>query len=64
MLQRYVRTTDLDKVYAAAGEVLADEKVTSWNLNAFKYYYIPWKDIGLGGIVVEPTDDLLRLSKN
>ena len=51
MLQRYVRTTDLDKVYAAAGEVLADEKVTSWNLNAFKYYYIPWKDIGLGGIV-------------
>ena len=32
ILQRYVRTTDLDKVYAAAGEVLADEKVTSWNL--------------------------------
>ena len=63
MLQRYVRTTDLDKVYAAAGEVLADEKVTSWNLNAFKYYYIPWKDIGLGGIVVEPTDDLLRLQQ-
>ena len=29
MLQRYVRTADLDKVYAAAGKVLADEKVTS-----------------------------------
>ena len=51
MLQRYVRTADLDKVYAAAGKVLADEKVTSWKLKAFKYYYIPWKDIGLGGIV-------------
>jgi hypothetical protein len=32
-------------------------------LKAFKYYYIPWKDIGLGGIVVEPTDDLLRLQQ-
>jgi hypothetical protein len=63
MLQQYVRTADLDKVYAAAGKVLADEKVTSWNLKAFKYYYIPWKDIGLGGIVVEPTDDLLRLQQ-
>ena len=63
MLQRYVRTADLDKVYAAAGKVLADEKVTSSKLKAFKYYYIPWKDIGLGGIVVEPTDDLLRLQQ-
>lgn len=63
ILQRYVRTADLDKVYAAAGKVLADEKVTSWKLKAFKYYYIPWKDIGLGDIVVEPTDDLLRLQQ-
>jgi hypothetical protein len=37
ILQRYVRTADLDKVYAAAAKVLADEKVTSWNLKAFKY---------------------------
>ena len=63
MLQQYVRTADLDKVYAAAGKVLADEKVTSWKLKAYKYYYIPWKDIGLAGIVVEPTDDLLRLQQ-
>ena len=63
ILQRYVRTADLDKVYAAAGRVLVDEKVASWTLKAFKYYYIPWKDIGLGGIVVEPTDDLLRLQQ-
>ena len=50
MLQRYVRTADLDKVYAAAGKVLADEKAKSWKLKAFKYYYIPWKDIGLGAL--------------
>ena len=49
MLQRYVRTADLDKVYAAAGKVLAEEKPAGWKLKAFKYYYIPWKDIGLGG---------------
>jgi len=63
MLQRYVRTADLDKVYAAAGKVLASEKVTGWKLKAFKYYYIPDKDIGLAGIVVEPTADLLRLQQ-
>jgi 2'-5' RNA ligase superfamily len=59
-LQRYVRTADLDKVYEAVGKVLAEEKPSTWKLKAFKYYYIPWKDIGLAGIVIEPTDDLIR----
>ena len=59
-LQRYVKTADLDKVYEAVGKVLAEEKPTAWKLKAYKYYYIPWKDIGLAGIVIEPTDDLIR----
>ena len=59
-LQRYVKTADLDKVYEAVGKVLAEEKPTTWKLKAYKYYYIPWKDIGLAGIVIEPTDDLIR----
>ena len=63
LLQRYVRTADLDKVYAAAGDVLTSGNVTDWKLKAFKYYYIPNKDIGLGGIVVEPTADLLKLQQ-
>ena len=58
MLQQFVRTADLDKVYAAANKVLASEKPTSWKLKAFKYYYIPSPPIGLAGIVVEPTEDL------
>src|SRR5258707_665991 len=62
-LQRYVKTADLDKVYEAVGKVLADEKPTAWKLKAYKYYYIPWKDIGLAGIVIEPTDDLIRYQK-
>jgi hypothetical protein len=62
-LQRYVKTADLDKVYEAVGKVLAREKPTSWKLKAYKYYYIPWKDVGLGGIVIEPTDELIAYQK-
>ena len=63
MLQQFVRTDDLDKVYAAVNKVLAGEKPTSWNLKAFKYYYIPSPPVGLAGIVVEPAEDLLRLQQ-
>ena len=61
MLQQFVRTADLDKVYAAANVVLAKEKPMGWTMKAIKYYYIPSPPIGLAGIVVEPTDDLHRL---
>lgn len=37
----YVYTAGLDKLFTAAAKVLASEKVTSWKLKAFKYYYIP-----------------------
>ena len=32
-------------------------------LEAFKYYYVPGKDIGLAGIVVKPTPELLTLQQ-
>jgi hypothetical protein len=63
LLQRYVRTVDLDKVYAAVGNVLTHKKIADWKLKAFKYYYIPNNDVGLGGIVIEPTADLLKLQQ-
>jgi hypothetical protein len=63
MLQQFVLTADLDKVYAAAGKVLAGETPATWKLKAFKYYYIPSPPLGLAGIVVEPTEDLLRLQR-
>lgn len=63
ILQRYVRTADLDKIYLAIGKILATEKPASWRLKAFKYYFIPWKGLGLAGIVINPTDDLLRLQQ-
>lgn len=61
MLQQFVRTEDLDKVFAATNAVLAKEKPKAWMLKAFKYYYIPSPPVGLAGIVVEPTEDLHRL---
>ncbi len=63
ILQQFVRTADLDKVYAAADKVFAREKPTSWKLKAFKYYYIHSPPIGLAGIVVEPTPDLHKLQE-
>ena len=63
MLQQFVRTADLEKVYAAVDKVFATEKPTSWKLKAYKYYYIPSPPIGLAGIVVEPTEDLHRLQQ-
>src|SRR5262249_36933907 len=62
-LQRYVRTADLDNVYGAVGKILADEHPAGWKLTAYKYYFIPWKSIGLAGIVVRPTDDLRRFQQ-
>ena len=46
-LQRFVKTADLDKVYEAVGKVLAEEKPSAWKLKAYKYYYLPWKDLGV-----------------
>jgi len=64
LIQRFVRTADLDQVYAAAGKVLASANVTGMKLEAFKYYYIPSKNIGLAGIVAKPTPELLKLQQD
>ena len=61
ILQKFVRTDDLDKVFAAADAVFAKEKPTAWILKAYKYYYIPSPPLGVAGIVIEPTEDLHRL---
>src|ERR1700722_17091164 len=57
----YFYTANLDQIFAAAANVLASEKVLGWKLKAYMYYYIRLKEIGLGGILVEPTADLIRL---
>jgi phosphoserine phosphatase len=63
VIQRFVRTSDLNKVYAAIAQVLRGESPTSWELTATRYYDIPIEKLGLAGIVIEPTPDLLRLQQ-
>jgi hypothetical protein len=41
VLQQFVRTDDLDKIFAAANAIMVKEKPTAWMLKAFKYYYTP-----------------------
>jgi hypothetical protein len=64
LVQRFVRTADLDQVYAAAGKAIANHDVAGLKLEAFKYYYIPDKELGLSGIVIKPTPELLKLQQD
>jgi hypothetical protein len=64
LIQRFVRTADLDKVYSAAGKVIAAANLTDMKLEAFKYYYTPIGDIGAAGIVARPTPELRKLQQD
>jgi haloacid dehalogenase-like hydrolase len=61
MLQCFVRTADLDNVYAAEEKVFAASNVNAMKLEAVKLYYIPAGALGLAGIVAKPTPELLKL---
>jgi len=62
MLQCFVRTADLDKLYAAVEKVLAAANVNAMKLQAFKLYYIPaGGGLGVAGICAKPTPELLRV---
>jgi hypothetical protein len=61
LIQRFVRTADLNQVHAAAGKVLAGVNVKAMKLEAFKFYYAPGGDVGVAGISARPTPELLKL---
>jgi hypothetical protein len=61
MLQCFVRTADLDKVYAAEETVLAAANVNAMKLEAFKFYYAPAGATGVAGISAKPTPEILKL---
>lgn len=63
LLQRFVRTADLDMVSAAAGQAFTGTDVTRVQLEAHRYYYIPSGAIGLAGIVVKPHAVLRKLQQ-
>jgi len=64
MLQTFVRTADLEQVYATAGEVLARAHVGAMKLSAFQYYYAPAGAVGVAGICAKPSPEILALQAN
>ena len=61
LIQRFVRTADLDQVYAAARKVLAGANVNAMKLEAFKYYYAPAGAVGVAGICAKPAPEIIKL---
>lgn len=59
MLQCYVDAAQLGQFKAAVGEFFAIHPVHGWTLHATGFYYLPFGGLGVAGIVVEPTSDLL-----
>jgi len=63
LLQRYVRTKDLDAVYAAVGRVLVRSRPIGWQLEATGLFHVIFGGMGLPGIVVRPTPEMLQLQQ-
>jgi len=62
MLQCFVRSADLEKLYAVEEKVLAAANVNAMKLEAFKLYYIPTGGgLGVAGICAKPTPEILKL---
>ena len=64
LIQRYVRTADLEKVYDAANKVLSRIDVTSFELEAYEYDFIAMGDLGLTAITAKPTAELIKLQED
>jgi len=62
MLQCFVRTEDLDQVFAAEAKVFTAANVTAMKLEAFKRYYLAaGGGLGVAGICARPTPAILKL---
>ena len=64
LIQCFVRTADLENVYAAAHKVLAAANVNAMKLEAFKYYYAPAGATGVAGICAKPTPEIIKLQED
>ena len=60
VLQCFVKTSDLEKVYTAVAKVVNSEKPTKEKITTSGFYYFPYKNLGVAGITATPTSNLLR----
>lgn len=63
VVQCYVPTRDLEAVASAVSLALKTEQAANWCSSASGYYDVPQDDIGLVGIVIEPTEKLRLLQQ-
>lgn len=63
VLQRYVRTNDLDKVFAAVQRVFDQQRPVGWELEATGCFFVDFDNMGLAGIVIRPTPELRALQE-
>jgi 2'-5' RNA ligase len=63
ILQRFVRTADLDAIANAVKGVLQTEQPMNWETRAIGLYALVEGGLGLAGIAIEPTPDLRRLQQ-
>jgi 2'-5' RNA ligase len=63
VLQSYVRTTDLDKVFVAVDSLVKADQPTDWKLKATGFFSVPYNGQELMWISVEPTQQLLDFQK-
>jgi len=59
VLQCFVKTADLEEVYAAVAKVVKSEKPTKDKITTSGFYYFPYKSLGLAGITATPSPKLL-----
>jgi hypothetical protein len=64
VLQRFVRTDALQDVETAVRATVASFPIETFRLEARRFYYLPWADLGLAGITIAPTAALLELQQH
>lgn len=60
VLQCFVKTNDLEKVYAAVAAVVKKEHPAKYKITSSGFYYFPYKSLGLAGITATTSPELLR----
>jgi hypothetical protein len=60
MLQRYVRTADLPKVYAAVQKIRAEYNMAAWKFEAFKIDHAVWSGLAVTVILAKPPQSVLE----
>lgn len=61
MLQCFVSSGDLERLYGVVGRVLAESNVTGLRLEGYRYYYAPGPGVGVAGICARPSPEILKL---